>query len=445
MRQTFHFAAMAAIVLAGTFASCTNDDNVFESQAPELAKANNTIGFNLLNDQMVGTRGVSIESGNTDYLDQISAYDFMVVGHYHATATGTGATPGNLYLGTADNAGVIVDVTNDGSVLSYATRNAANTADEDYYWPAGKLNFQAVSPASDASFSLSNTPTGADEYLSQLTATVTVPGAKTYDAGAWSAKTGTIAAQKDIMFAHAENLGAGDNSGVVNMAFQHALSQVVFKAKISNTAFYADITEVGIVNVHRTGTVGLYDHAGTGTSATAKLDADVTGNADGDYTLIGGDGLVAFNADTDGDSTNDAIRVTSTDPVFLSASADGGNGALLMIPQTTTAWTTTDLAAVPLTTADAAHNSYIKVKLTVTEASSGTKKIDDQYIYLPLAINWAQGYRYTYTLVIGDGEGAYDATGNKIEYNTTPISFTLTVADWTNNVWDPASEGEYGM
>lgn len=340
-----------------------------------------------------------------------------------------------------------VDVTNNGSVLSYATRNSGDTADEEYYWPAGKLNFQAVSPASDASFTLGNTPTGADEYLSQLTATVTVPGAKTYNAGAWGAKTGTIAAQKDIMFAHAENLGAGDNGGIVNLAFQHALSQVVFKAKISNTAFYADIKEIGIVNVHRTGTVGLYAHNGTGTSATSKLAADATNSADGDYTLVTGDGLVAFNTDTTepADGMNDVLRVTSTDPIFLSASQDGGNGALLMIPQTVSKWTTTDGTAVPLTTADAAHNSYFKIKLDVVEVSSGTKKIDDQYIYLPVDVNWQQGYRYTYTLVIGDGEGAFDASGNKVEYNTTPISFTMSVGDWTDHTWDPASEGEFGM
>mgnify|MGYP007069845750 CR=1 FL=1 len=80
MRKTFLFAATAAMALAGTLASCSNDDNVFES--PAIAKTNpGVIGFNMVNDHMAGTRGVSIEEGNTGYLDQISAYDFQVVAH----------------------------------------------------------------------------------------------------------------------------------------------------------------------------------------------------------------------------------------------------------------------------------------------------------------------------------------------------------------------------
>ena len=391
MKKKFLSMALAATALVGvSFTSCSSDDDMdLSQQTAEITDP--YVHFNINTKGVFGTRGTATTADN--YLDQID--NFMVWGYFKEGATGTGVTDGGLYVGASNTVGTIIDGDGTGN-WNY------HTATDQVYWPAttAPLNFQAITPATDASFEITNTPDAASPYNAHLAAFVTVPAQ---------------ADQKDIMFAKLDNQTSESNGKVVNLTFEHALSQVVFQGKLASTKIAATVSEISIVNVHETGTVG---YIGTGAALSSDLGSDV---ADGTYSI----GLVA------------SPNVTSTSATNLTATG----GALFMLPQTVTAWTTTSGSAVTTDAADAANNSYLKVKCTVT--SAGVTLINDDYVYIPFPITWAQGKKYTYTIIFGAGTGGYDEDGNPLDA-MLPISYTVVTAnDWTDATAPTDYSGDY--
>lgn len=388
MNKKFYvMAAFAAVTMAG-MTSCSNDDAIETGAMPNSSiQKNGTIGFNITQDDAISTRGTATTPEN--FLSQIS--DFQVIGFY---SDGSGR-----YVGSANNVGTVIDGDGAGA-WDY------HTATQVQYWPTGNLDFQAITPSADASFTLANTvdESTPGEIYPRLVANVTVPSA--------------VANQKDIMFASATAQNHAADGLPVDLTFTHALSQVVFSGKVASTNITAIVNEIEICNIHDMGRVGYL-------AALTTLSAAATGTATASFQP----GLKTDVADRTM-TTTDAKDLTATD------------GALMMIPQEQTAWTHT----TPEKAIANATGSYLRISCKVQDntsstwligAASGVGEFEDVYIPFDLATanskNWELGKRYTYTLVFGNGTGGYDENGDPLT-NMVPITYTVTTA----NSWTPA-------
>lgn len=387
MKKVILFAAIAALTTV-SFSSCSNDDDVVSSGA---AGAKSIVSFNVNQDNATGTRGTATTAAN--FLDRIN--DFQVLGYY---TDGSGK-----YVGAAATpaAGIVIDGDGAGAWTYH-------TASELQYWPSGNLDFQAITPSADASFTLANT---VDEGHPRLVANVTVPT--------------TVADQKDIMFASATAVNNAASGAPVSLTFKHALSQVVFSGKVANPTITAVVSEITVCNIHNTGTVGY-------ASALTTLSAAATGDPESNFSV----GLIEG---ADADATTAARTMTSTTAQNLT----NLNGALMMIPQTQAAWT----HAAPEKAIADATGSYLKIKCKVQDNNSGTWLIgaasganEFEYVYIPFdltTVAWELGKKYTYTLVFGNGAGGYDENGDPLT-NMVPITYTVAAAD----DWTPVNGGE---
>jgi hypothetical protein len=401
MKKMFFVAAMAAVMGLG-FTSCSQDDGIAN------AAGNNPEGnipgkmeFNAI----VGTPGVT---RGTAILAANKVANFQVFGFLE---------DGTQYVGSALNSGIMIDgalgtgadATN---YVSWDYRTASDVA----YWPQSWVRFQAISPATDASFSIESTakatgvdftgyvPAGTEDdgEEQKLTAVVTVPTDQSL--------------QKDIMFAKAASDGAthtSDNNPSVGLTFDHAMSQIVFKGKVASDKIAVSISDIKIMNAKAEGKVGYF-------GTNQALAAATTGYANTDYSI----GLVAA-------PTLGAANVAEAKD--LSAT----DGALFMLPQTVSAWTTT--AGSPVTVAEADGTSskdgqgILAITCHITSAGQdlvGTSSADET-VYIPFGFTWAQGKKYIYTLVFGKGTGAYDEEGEPLD-TMLPITYTVS----TVNGWD---------
>lgn len=332
----------------------------------------------------------------------------QVWAYYHPNASGFGVTPGSMYVGESASAGITV--TNTSGVWK---EDASNTA----YWPAesAPLNFQAIAPATDASFSVANT---IDNNLAHMVASVTVPVDN--------------ALQKDILMANADGVTQSSNARKVDLSFKHVLSQVRFKVQTASKQLSGSIEGISLCNIKQTGTVGYHaaDDVIDGDNAWKKvtLGSTVSDDVVASYPL-GMSADCSFGADQFG--PGNAKDVTAAD------------GSLLMLPQTTVKWTTADGAAVPVSSADAAKNSYIKISCKIKNGDTYLVGSDDASgeVYIPFAASWLMGKRYVYTINIGTGTGGFDINGKPV---VQPISYSVDVDEWDQIVNEDVPDLTHG-
>lgn len=345
-------ALMGMVSLAG-FTSCSQDEDPVTGKA---ATASNVIGFNGTADNAAGTRALPIGSAN--FADQVK--NFKVWGYL--------ANGGAYYLGRTGDAGILIKNMGNGQ-WDY------NNQTDMVYWPNEAMNFYAVTPSENANYAFNG---GLLTY--------TVPTDNN--------------AQIDLMTAKANNQTKATNKGIVNLQFQHALSQVVFKGMTKSSNLSVEIAGITIHNVNSVMTIGLN---GTATTPTAKY---------ANYGLgMGGTKTVAVT------DASKAVDLTAA------------NGAMMLVPQTLTVWK--DKAST--TQADAANQTYIEISCKITSKNSdgvtylvGTATAYDK-CYVPLSGKWEAGKRYVYTLQFGGGK---DENGND---RFAPITFSVNVTDWADS------------
>ena len=369
-------AMLAAATMSGSFSSCSNDD-LADANSNTLPE--NAIAFNVTQ-QGALSRGTETNSGNF----QNRIQDFQVWAYFDKAATGTGVTPGGLYVGDSHTVGTKVNGDSNGA-WSY------DDVTKQQYWPAttAPLNFQAITPYAHSSFTIENTPDVSDPKLAHVTANVTVPTA--------------VADQQDIMFAKADGQTRETNSQTVGLNFQHGMSQVVFSGKLASDKIEATVHGIEIHNLHNTGKVGYM-------GSNAELQASVSGDASTTFAA----GLV-----------DNPVVNSSSQATVLSAA----DGALFMLPQTVAKWTTTAKNPVPTSEADANHNSYLKVTCTIKDKASNVVLINNGSIYIPLDVNWQQGKKYSYTLVFGQGEQGFKPDGSHDD-NLLQIKYSVSAENW---------------
>ncbi len=252
------------------------------------------------------------------------------------------------------------------------------TGDWDYtphkFWPADALNFYSVSP--------------------------TVGGASLVEDNATSVvvKNFTVAAnaanQIDLLYAVNTNETRKDTA--VQVAFDHALSQVSFKARNSNTALQGIevvISGVDVAGVDSKGNFIL--PIGTNTDAT-----------DAEATAVQGDWATTDPAEFTAGMATAEYTVTDTATELTNAA-----GRLLLLPQTTDAWTHT--AAY-----DVEEGACFLVNCTVKDKTSNLYLWGAEDAPKPLAIpfkaEWEPGMHYIYTFVFGEGAGFDPTTGEPV-------------------------------
>lgn len=348
MKKFMLFAAMASVVLT----SCVNEDMEVMESASKKA-----ISFDM--PVMKPTRAAGEIDGTTYPTDET----FKV---FCKSYTGTYAdwTAYNDYFDAAGE-----DVAYNGSKWSTATV---------HYWPelGNKLAFAAYSPAAaSAHGTFAQTQTG-----------LTITGFSTRD---------NVADQYDLMYTpRVIDLDKNSAGTDVPLAFNHALTSVVFKATKTDADATYTIKSLSVNGeVSTTGNFNQNIPNAAATDGTASW-TNLAAATDKTYSIL---------ADKTIDVAQGGTNLTGV------GSTAGASTALLLIPQGVDA----DATVTITYTKTIGGNSL--------DATATIKLVDFLDGTAAPVTTWAMGHRYIYNITFG---------ANK------PIYFNPTVTDWTNVALD---------
>ena len=198
------------------------------------------------------------------------------------------------------------------------------------------------------------------------------------------------AAQADLIFAGITNqTKAGSTAGAIPLNFRHAESKVIVKVKNTapNLKFQVTGWRVGYLDADGTFTYNgnqahAYDAttAGSGTFAAGMWTGNTTFSASNKYTS---------------DFTASPVNVAAN-----TAAASALPGEMILVPQTTTA-----ASAYASTASSAAVNgSYIGLEIKImNNDAAGTVVYPKVWAIWPVAVSWAPGMQYTYTVDLAGG------------------------------------------
>lgn len=378
-----------SVAMAFVLVSCSHDEVI------EINRDGDEIQFNVVSD--AATRAADV------YCNNNMPEQFRVWANHTNDQEWGGGAP---YI----NGDLIV---REGNAAPYTWKNSVATR----YWPEGKVTFWAEVNAGNKFYWNAGDPSIVDYTVDT-----------------------SVENQQDLLYAATCRT---EEQGDVVLNFRHALSQIVFKAKNQNPNIHVVIDEVKICNLANKGTIHLnsatdgniVNHDGNGATAENRNGWKVS--YEDHTTLAGGntDYGVAFDAvDVPGDGN----------PYSLTSTNDSGkefsSKAMLLLPQTTTAWEPGTGNAVP----EEQEGTYFLVKCKIynvydpengyNSEYEGDVCLYDDYAAIPASFNWSEGKKYIYTFVFGDGNGGYDPTPeedpDEPEPVLTPITFNVTVDDF---------------
>jgi hypothetical protein len=352
MKKLFFIAVMASVA----FASCTKNEPATTSAEQQISFASPVVSLNT-------------KAATEVWNNYPTTNDFAVWAHYYSDEYDNFEN-GKLYMNN-------VKVTHSGATWKPA---------KAYYWPKnGSLTFIAYAPSS-------------------VGASVGASGIKI----ASYTVSNDVSKQVDLLFSErAYNKQALDDTATggtttganasdtadpytgVHISFKHALSSILFTAKLSQAYSGTTIT---LKKIELTGinSVGTFDQ---------KLEDNGTAATDRDEDLWTGE--------------KTAITYTVSTTGTLSTTAYYTCNNTTTAPQVTSGKRTTDFILLPQTIA---NNAKLKVTYTI-------KSGDSEEIVQVLETNlkssvteWKWGYRYIYNIIVGLNE----------------ISFEPYVADWAD-------------
>lgn len=252
------------------------------------------------------------------------------------------------------------------------------------YWPTGandKLDFFAYAGNDDASLLLLN---DADEFAPRLENI---------------SMSDDAANHSDLVYATAFD-EVQTASGSVSLAFKHAMSQISVAAKNEGTTIQVKISEVAIGGMASEGTFYF-----------------ATSDSESNRWEVGADKSMLINSSMAAAQTIGTTATTLTDDVFM------------MIPST----------YAEATFADGKYSgAYIRLKCEIFNIAKPEEgfnadsdvKIQDGYVYIPCAFNWAMGTKYKYTITFGKGNAGLNDDGQ-------PTLVALDIATPTVEDWAP--------
>ena len=353
MKKNLFILAVAGLALA----SCSNDETV-NSLATSGASE---ISFNSF---MSGVTRASANGPMSNFADgdQINVY-------------------ASYYNGTADVKYFQDDFTKQAGSTGF-------TSTQKHYWPdmadPKKMTFTAIYGATQ-----STTTVGEITSYSPATA---------------------VADQKDVLVArHVSD----DKETPVPMNFRHALSQIVLKVKNDNPSLRITIKAFQIGYVDKTGTFQLDRTSTTSIPNTDTPEAAADGNTGSITTNVTLLPATKWSNTAATAPTSNYIQTLTSDKVFngtnTSEVATLGS-AWLLLPQTKTAGTdyvnSTANVTVDANTEPNLNNAYFAVKMVIDSynGSEVTASLaTERWCCWPVALTWNPGYKYTYTINLGDG------------------------------------------
>lgn len=257
----------------------------------------------------------------------------------------------------------------------------------------------------------------------------------------------TASAQHDLLYAYTiQSRPDYNKNGVVEMNFRHALSQIVFKAKVSNPTIKVQIDRVEVCRIKGKGTF-TYPTTVTDQNWETHANADKT-NDENRYW----DNYTVTDADFDTEKFTTAVTIAYNETKNLTEETRTEDGhkttrdfkhSLLLLPQETAAWshtagTTGTGVDTPVSPATTATGAYFLVHCKIWNVSESDNELllwgsdaATEAVAIPVAINWLPGRKYIYTFNFGSKTtgGFVPGTGEDV---LIPISFDVTVDDFVN-------------
>ena len=371
MKKVIFGTALAYMAL---LSACSSDNEL----ANVGTTANNAIGFHVVGNK-AETRANIINT-----TEDLKKTDFNVFAYKN-----NNGADGDIFMG--DNG-------HDHGLKGVTIKYKNNQWDYDnpadlHYWPKdGSLNFYAVSPASIGGTTIYSWD------IQKETKTITYSCFDEYNRTDGKANP-------DVMYAIAKNQTQSTKAGMVNLNFQHILSQVVFQAKTVNSDMEVDIKDIKIKNFRVGGTFTIPTDGSSPSQSNWAL---------GDVWK-----LTAFTVITKSDA--DPIKITGTEATDISSKTP-----MLFVPQPLTGW---DVAQHKTTDdADTNGESYLIINCKIKQKNDYLHGKETQYedLFVPFGTSWEPGKRYIYTLIFG---GGYDKDGHSI---LQPINFEAEVDTWKN-------------
>lgn len=294
----------------------------------------------------------------------------------------------------------------DGSTNTYKSTNAR-------YWPTTDVDFFA-----------------AKNYGGSATLTVTDP---TSLAVADYTVPTTVADQKDFIYAVKKGAKKADGAAVLN--FRHALSQIEFQAKNSNSGIYVEVTGVAVKQVYSKGNFSV-NVATTNNFVDHTLGAADVDNRSGRCTWAGqgdkADYAISFAA-VPLESTATSLSVT--DPV----DQEYNDNTMYLIPQAVPDLWVVPTPPTPPTPVPTTGKAYFEITAKIWNvAGAAVDKGNDVVLHdgkiavpIPASTTWQDGLRYVYTFNFTTyGTGGVDpSTGDPV---LTPIELTVYVDDFVD-------------
>lgn len=376
------FCAVAAVAVASALTGCSDND-YDQPQMPGTQVDANLITYNVTGQK--ASRAASVfDSNNLPEQFYVSAWSVE-----------PGQSLGRAYI--------MADLVKDSN-----PKGAHNWVDQSglRYWPnnGAKLDFFATT-ASNGRFG----------QVETMYPHYSIPFVMNPDASA----------QADLLYARTRNQTRtatgldGQTSQAVNLAFKHALSQIVFTAQCANPHLQVNI-----------GSISLQGIAGEGTLEMAVLsDSAAVWQIKPNYTPAG------VTADTNFDGAV-VVNATKTD---VTSAPSQSSAAMMVIPQTVTA------ANPAQADAWSGRQAYLKIGCIIYNVGheDDGKTVEDtmifgiqdgdmqnyDYLYIPISADWQAGKRYVYNLVFGQGNGGYRRDGSAA---FIPVKYAATVDNWAD-------------
>lgn len=238
----------------------------------------------------------------------------------------------------------------------------------------------------------------------------------------------TVVDEADLDVLYAACYGADKATGTVKLNFHHALSQLAFAAKCSNTDLTIRVQSIRVDNIKNQGT--LTGPKATTDSYLATENSGSTENGDNWGVWSGQTGKATYTAPFHAD-----FNVPLTSSGATEYSKDGAKyDGLLVLPQTIKAWDKESYGST-------LDGSRFLIKCQILSGAEQTQiwptdngKYAEVAIPVP-ATTWKQGMRYLYTFDFNTGAGY---TPDPVDPGTKPepvlkeIKISVTVDEFQN-------------
>lgn len=236
-------------------------------------------------------------------------------------------------------------------------------------WPKDKpedwegLTFYAYIDGNDNALSR-----GPRSATGKFDVTSTVPTIRNFEVD------GDVSKQRDLMYAVAKDVNKKTNNGNVSLHFRHALSKISFTTQNCNPA----LDDIKIISIELGGVKGKATYYYPEASTEGGMKVDFRNSNEGRWIFAS-------------DATENSYIITDPDM------------CMYLIPQSVDA---------RMRESDS-EGGFIKLTVMKTPKGSTTANTPET-VYLPLSIEWQEGYSYVYT----------------ISWKPSALNFSVTASDF---------------